>query len=162
MPKAINILSTLVYFAHLDHMIKTAFLTASSTTYRATSPNSLRHSATTPTNSATIYTTTIITIIYNVNLKKEAIKYQSATSFQLGIQDSNSLVLPIGKFLNIKTSINTIMMNASWDEHDLEDLYVDICAFPIIGFNLCEADKVDKNLKVIFPDKNQVVICYVV
>ncbi|CAJ0756337.1 2848_t:CDS:2, partial [Entrophospora sp. SA101] len=27
----------------------------------------------------------------NVNLKKEAIKYQSATSFQLGIQDSNSL-----------------------------------------------------------------------
>ncbi|CAH1768315.1 15657_t:CDS:2, partial [Entrophospora sp. SA101] len=169
---------------------------------------------------------------YNVNLKKEAIKYQSATSFQLGIQDSNSLgqlskdirnlhqnldkfcglkkeltlmswnkatstklrqqiygVLGNRGFSNIvvgkdkkhplittlqkdildlmncyrtitnpnnvanwkifeyKTSINTIMMNASWDGHDLEDLYVDICAFPIIGFNLCEADKVDKNLK---------------
>ncbi|CAJ0827325.1 21419_t:CDS:10 [Entrophospora sp. SA101] len=66
------------------------------------------------------------------------------------------------KIFEYKTSINTIMMNASWDGHDLEDLYVDICAFPIIGFNLCEADKVDKNLKVIFTDKNQVVICYVV
>ncbi|CAJ0909912.1 9590_t:CDS:10, partial [Entrophospora sp. SA101] len=167
----------------------------------------------------------------NNKLEKEAIKYQSATSFQLGIQDSNSLgqlskdirnlhqnldkfcglkkeltlmtskatstklrqqiygVLGNRGFSNIvvgkdkkhplittlqkdildlmncyrtitnpnnvanwkifeyKTSINTIMMNASWDGHDLEDLYVDICAFPIIGFNLCEADKVDKNLK---------------
>ncbi|CAJ0827331.1 21421_t:CDS:2 [Entrophospora sp. SA101] len=54
------------------------------------------------------------------------------------------------KFFEYKTSINTIMMEASWDEDELEDLYVDICAFPIIGFNLCEADKVDKNLKVIF------------
>nr|CAG8618268.1 7401_t:CDS:2 [Entrophospora candida] len=54
------------------------------------------------------------------------------------------------KFFENKTSINTIMMEASWDEDELEDLYVDICAFPIIGFNLCEADKVDKNLKVIF------------
>ncbi|CAJ0891622.1 10842_t:CDS:2 [Entrophospora sp. SA101] len=46
-----------------QHSNQWPFLTVSSTTYRATSPNSLRHSATTPTNSATIYTTTIITTI---------------------------------------------------------------------------------------------------
>ncbi|CAH1760053.1 890_t:CDS:1 [Entrophospora sp. SA101] len=55
------------------------------------------------------------------------------------------------KFFENKTSINTIVMEAPWDENELEDLHVDICAFPIIGSNLCEADKVDENLKVIFP-----------
>nr|CAG8460612.1 7376_t:CDS:10 [Entrophospora candida] len=91
-------------------------------------------------------------------------KHPLITTLQKDILDlMNCYLLPIGKFLNIKTSINTIMMNASWDEHDLEDLYVDICAFPIIGFNLCEADKVDKNLKTfsyayIKPEKEKIEI----
>ncbi|CAI2164475.1 8384_t:CDS:2 [Funneliformis geosporum] len=55
------------------------------------------------------------------------------------------------KFFEKHTEINTIMMEASWDEVELEDLYVDACAFPIIGSNLCEAERVDENLKVIFP-----------
>nr|CAG8620854.1 9997_t:CDS:1 [Entrophospora candida] len=53
------------------------------------------------------------------------------------------------KFFMNKTSIDNTMMEGSWDITELEDLHVDICAFPMIVSNLCEAD--DKNLKVIFP-----------
>ncbi|CAG8820405.1 5526_t:CDS:1, partial [Racocetra persica] len=55
------------------------------------------------------------------------------------------------KFFENKSSINTIMMEASWDSEDLEEIYVDVCAFPVIGSNLCDANKEDKNMKVIFP-----------
>nr|CAG8645047.1 1713_t:CDS:2 [Entrophospora candida] len=53
------------------------------------------------------------------------------------------------KFFMNKTSVDNTMMEGSWDVTELEDLHVDICAFPMIVSNLCEAD--DKNLKVIFP-----------
>ncbi|CAG8589339.1 11566_t:CDS:1 [Ambispora leptoticha] len=55
------------------------------------------------------------------------------------------------KFFEKDTRVNTIMMDASWDENELNDLCVDVCAFPIIGSNLCDAEKADDNLKVIFP-----------
>ncbi|CAG8592571.1 16633_t:CDS:1, partial [Racocetra fulgida] len=51
------------------------------------------------------------------------------------------------KFFENKSSINTIMMEASWDSGDLEEIYVDACAFPVIGSNLCDANKEDKNMK---------------
>ncbi|CAG8524175.1 21318_t:CDS:2, partial [Gigaspora rosea] len=54
------------------------------------------------------------------------------------------------KFFSKYTSINTIMMSAPWDTTDLEKMYVDVCAFPVIGSNLCEANQEDKNMKVIF------------
>ena len=54
------------------------------------------------------------------------------------------------KFFENGTSINTIMMDASLDKSSLEEMYVDVCAFPVIGSNLCEADEEDENLKVIF------------
>ncbi|KAF0445958.1 hypothetical protein F8M41_003006 [Gigaspora margarita] len=53
------------------------------------------------------------------------------------------------KFFDKNTSINTIMMSAPWNNDDLENTYVDVCAFPVIGSNLCEANQVDKNMKVI-------------
>ncbi|CAG8557085.1 929_t:CDS:2, partial [Cetraspora pellucida] len=55
------------------------------------------------------------------------------------------------KFFENKSSINTIMMEASLDSGDLEKLCVDVCAFPVIGSNLCEANQEDKHMKVIFP-----------
>ncbi|CAG8678088.1 3375_t:CDS:2, partial [Funneliformis caledonium] len=55
------------------------------------------------------------------------------------------------KFFEKNTNINTIMMEASWDEMELEDLHVDACAFPIIGSNLCEVEEADEKLKAIFP-----------
>ncbi|CAG8645914.1 19401_t:CDS:1, partial [Racocetra persica] len=54
------------------------------------------------------------------------------------------------KFFENKTSINTIMMEASLDNAELENVFVDVCSFPVIGSNLCEADEENKNLKVIF------------
>nr|CAG8435556.1 14299_t:CDS:1 [Entrophospora candida] len=55
------------------------------------------------------------------------------------------------KFFTINTSINTKMMEAPLDENEIEDYCVNVCEFPIIGSNLCEADISDKDLKVIFP-----------
>nr|CAG8530068.1 4877_t:CDS:2 [Entrophospora candida] len=55
------------------------------------------------------------------------------------------------KFFTINTSINTKMMEAPLDESEIEDYCVNVCEFPIIGSNLCEADISDKDLKVIFP-----------
>ncbi|CAJ0844714.1 2410_t:CDS:2 [Entrophospora sp. SA101] len=55
------------------------------------------------------------------------------------------------KFFTINTSINTKMMESPLDENEIEDYCVNVCEFPIIGSNLCEADISDKDLKVIFP-----------
>ncbi|KAF0428018.1 hypothetical protein F8M41_005933 [Gigaspora margarita] len=55
------------------------------------------------------------------------------------------------KFFESKTNINTIMMEASWDSDSLEEMCVGVCAFPVIGSNLCEANEEDINMKVIFP-----------
>ncbi|CAG8730438.1 34050_t:CDS:2, partial [Gigaspora margarita] len=55
------------------------------------------------------------------------------------------------KFFGQNTSINTIMMSASLDDHDLDNLCVNVCAFPVIGSDLCEPDQEDENMKVIFP-----------
>jgi len=55
------------------------------------------------------------------------------------------------KFFDKNTSINTIMMEASWDHHELDDLYVNVCSFPIIGSKLCGVEKAEDDLKVIFP-----------
>ncbi|CAG8670645.1 8483_t:CDS:1, partial [Scutellospora calospora] len=55
------------------------------------------------------------------------------------------------KFFENRSSINTIMMEGSWDSNVLEEICVDICSFPVIGSNLCEANKDNKNMKVIFP-----------
>ncbi|CAG8813271.1 42790_t:CDS:2 [Gigaspora margarita] len=55
------------------------------------------------------------------------------------------------KFFENKTCINTMMMEASLDNIELENVYVDVCSFPIIGSNLCEAEEENKDLKVIFP-----------
>ncbi|CAG8780946.1 9749_t:CDS:1, partial [Gigaspora margarita] len=61
------------------------------------------------------------------------------------------------KFFGQNTSINTIMMSASLDDHDLDNLCVNVCAFPVIGSDLCEPDQEDENMKVIFPA--QVIVC---
>ncbi|CAG8474818.1 3604_t:CDS:2 [Gigaspora margarita] len=55
------------------------------------------------------------------------------------------------KFFESKTNINTIMMEASWDCDSLEEIYVGVCAFPVIGSNLCEANEEDINMKIINP-----------
>ncbi|CAG8644828.1 17220_t:CDS:2 [Gigaspora rosea] len=55
------------------------------------------------------------------------------------------------KFFESKTNINTIMMEASWDCDSLEEMCVGVCAFPVIGSNLCEVNEEDINMKVIFP-----------
>ncbi|CAG8761647.1 16639_t:CDS:1 [Cetraspora pellucida] len=54
------------------------------------------------------------------------------------------------KFFENKTRINTLMMEASLDSSEIENLYVDVCSFPIIGSNLCEAEEETKNLQIIF------------
>ncbi|CAI2171275.1 9590_t:CDS:1 [Funneliformis geosporum] len=54
------------------------------------------------------------------------------------------------KFFEKNTKVNNLIMYAAWDEEELENSYVDACSFPIFGFNLCEAEKADKILKVIF------------
>ncbi|CAB4446944.1 unnamed protein product [Rhizophagus irregularis] len=44
------------------------------------------------------------------------------------------------------TEINTLRMEASWDENETDDLRFDICAFPLIGSNINQS-----NEKVIVP-----------
>ncbi|POG61682.1 hypothetical protein GLOIN_2v1702277, partial [Rhizophagus irregularis DAOM 181602=DAOM 197198] len=44
------------------------------------------------------------------------------------------------------TMINTLRMEASWDENETDDLRFDICAFPLIGSNINQS-----NEKVIVP-----------
>ncbi|RIA96078.1 hypothetical protein C1645_733567 [Glomus cerebriforme] len=51
------------------------------------------------------------------------------------------------KWFPKSTGINTLTMEGSWDNDELEDLYVDICAFPLIGFNLNNAG----DEKMMFP-----------
>ncbi|CAG8666177.1 6764_t:CDS:1, partial [Scutellospora calospora] len=55
------------------------------------------------------------------------------------------------KFFDNMSPISTIMMEASIDSGDLEEICVDVCAFPVIGSNLCEANEENINMKVIFP-----------
>ncbi|CAB4384417.1 unnamed protein product [Rhizophagus irregularis] len=51
------------------------------------------------------------------------------------------------KWFPINTKINTLTMNGPWDKDELEYLSVDICAFPLIGSNLDNAE----DAKMMFP-----------
>ena len=44
------------------------------------------------------------------------------------------------------TEVNTLRMDGCWNRNELENLRIDICAFPLIGFNLSHPDE-----KVMFP-----------
>ena len=46
------------------------------------------------------------------------------------------------------SEINTLMMEVSYDESELDDLRVDVCAFPLIGSNISSSDGDEK---VMFP-----------
>ena len=66
--------------------------------------------------------------------------------FRLKVQES----IAEWKWFSNNNEINTLMMEGSYDKGD-EDLRVDVCAFPLIGFNLSSTDENDKKEKVMFP-----------